>query len=61
MQVGNNTGVWRALEEILSPSMSFKFVFISVCGAGVVFWWGGFHAQFFKNLLGLLLVVEALY
>lgn len=60
MQVGNNTGVWWALEEIVSPAMRFKFVFISVCGAGVVFWWGVFYAQVFKNPLGLLLVREAL-
>lgn len=61
MQVGNDTSVWQALEEILSRAMSFTFVFISVCGAGVVFWWGGFDAQFFKNLIELLLVGEVLY
>jgi len=40
--------------------MNFKFVFISACGAGVVFWLGVFYAQIFKNLLRLLLVGEPL-
>lgn len=61
MQVENDTSVWQALEEIVSWAMSFTFVFISVCGAGVVFWRGGFYAQFFKNLIELLLVGDVLY